>query len=195
MAGFMPHLIRRLQTEFANVDGVKGLLFHIGHDLEDLLEHLASMASMPYVKAFVMEKTDGLNESSLPPLPSNIDPDGAMSANGPRMAGSVASRLRAAVHKAVIQQYRLVDREKAISLYAPFLDLLFAHFAEQRMTERGTWPGLRSGLLPIFTTNYDPAIEVFCSGRFSDYALIDGFKYGASGYLVAAGACTAPWIG
>ena len=99
------------------------------------------------------------------------------------------------VHKAVIQQYRLVDREKAISLYAPFLDLLFAHFAEQRMTERGTWPGLRSGLLPIFTTNYDPAIEVFCSGRFSDYALIDGFKYGASGYLVAAGACTAPWIG
>jgi hypothetical protein len=95
MAGFMPHLIRRLQTEFANVDGVKGLLFHIGHDLEDLLEHLASMASMPYVKAFVMEKTDGLNESSLPPLPSNIDPDGAMSANGPRMAGSVASRLRA----------------------------------------------------------------------------------------------------
>jgi hypothetical protein len=177
MAGFMPLLIRRLRLDFIDVDGVSELLSHVGHDLEELLEQLASMADMPYVKAFIMESSNGPSVGTLPPLPPNIDPHGAMSAKGPRLVYSIASRLRSAVHKAVIQQYGSVAKEQALTLYDPFFDLLFTQFGEPRTLPGRAWPGLRSALLPVFTTNYDPAIEAFCEGNFARYSLTDGFRY------------------
>jgi hypothetical protein len=177
MSGFMPMLTRRLRLDFIDVDGVSELLSHVGHDLEELLEQLASMVDMPYVKAFIMESSNGPSVGPLPPLPPDIDPYGSMSANGPRLVRSIASRLRAAVHKAVIQQYGSVDKEQALALYGPFFDLLFTHFGEPSTLPGAAWPGLRSALLPVFTTNYDPAIEAFCEGGFARYALNDGFRY------------------
>lgn len=177
MSEFMPLLMRRLRLDFADFDGVSELLSHVGHDLEELLEQLAAIADMPYVKAFILESSKGTPLGSSPPLPPNIDPYGAMSATGPRLVGPIASRLRAAVHKAVIQQYGSVDKEQASALYAPFFDLLFTQFWEPTTLPGCALPGLRSAFLPVFTTNYDPAIEAFYERNFAEYSITDGFRY------------------
>src|ERR1017187_770541 len=72
MSEFMPLLIRRLKLDFIDFDGVSDLLSHVGHDLEELLEQLAAIADMPYVKAFILESLTGVPVRSSPPLPPNI---------------------------------------------------------------------------------------------------------------------------
>ena len=59
-----------------------------------------------------------------------------------------AMRLRTTIKHEIIREYRNVDGPKTEEIYKPLLDLLF------RYVDKGQ-------CLPIFTTNYDPAIEEF----------------------------------
>jgi hypothetical protein len=175
MAGFMPKLIESLQARFVHVPGVKDLLSYLSDDLEELLEQLASMANMPFAKAFTIRPYGGAQSASA--AQHDIDP-GEGAVKGASVLGySAPAMLRAAVHKAVIQEYRWVDGSQATALYGPLFELLFTLFGEPSKTQKGVWPGLRSALLPVFTTNYDPAIEAFCERNFTNYSLVDGFKY------------------
>jgi hypothetical protein len=65
----------------------------------------------------------------------------------------------------VIRQYRTVDASKTVELFDGLFECLFSKLDSQKEC------------LVIFTTNYDPAIEVFCKTRYSDYHLCDGFEY------------------
>jgi hypothetical protein len=93
---------------------------------------------------------------------------GTLSEGGNRFGFSLerdmAKHLRIKLKHEIIKEYRNVDSEKAVELYTPLFDVLFRRLA----------PSLA---LPIFTTNYDPAIEEFCNIKYSDYALCDGFEF------------------
>ncbi len=74
-----------------------------------------------------------------------------------------AQSLRTALKHAIIREYRNVDESKTISIYEPLFNLIFNQFDLK--------------MLPVFTTNYDPAIEIFCEREYSNYELCDGFSY------------------
>ena len=82
-----------------------------------------------------------------------------------RIERETAQRLRINVEHAIIQQYRHVDAGATTRLYKPLMDLLFAFLDS------------KSQCLPVFTTNYDPAIEVFCEENHSEFAIHDGFSF------------------
>lgn len=76
-----------------------------------------------------------------------------------------AERLRSRIRHLIIREYRTIDTEKAIKVYQPLFDTIFSH------VDPATQP------LPVFTTNYDLAIEEFCQKQYSDhcsYRLTDG---------------------
>ena len=68
------------------------------------------------------------------------------------------------LRQAIIDEYSIVDQARVQALYGPFLSKLFAV--------------LESKLLPIFTTNYDPAVEHFCEhSPDTKLTLINGFEF------------------
>ena len=75
-----------------------------------------------------------------------------------------AASLRSHIRHAIIQQYRDVDPDKVAEMYRPLLDVVFAHL------------DATSQCLPIFTTNYDLAIETFAKTEYSQYELVDGMN-------------------
>ena len=77
----------------------------------------------------------------------------------------VANSVRHAIEYDIIREYAEVPLEKVTRLYRPLFDLIFARIDPQ------------VHCLPIFTTNYDPAIETFCDAHANEYALTDGFKH------------------
>jgi hypothetical protein len=72
-----------------------------------------------------------------------------------------AEKLRSLIRHSIIREYRTIDTENAIRVYQPLFDTIFAH------VDAATHP------LPVFTTNYDLAIEKFCQEQYS-YDLVDG---------------------
>ena len=76
-----------------------------------------------------------------------------------------AKQLLANLRRDVFEQYRRIENLTAVTpLFAPIFDAIFTY--------------LHSGkhCLPIFTTNYDPAIEEFRRQNTEDYRLDDGFN-------------------
>lgn len=74
-----------------------------------------------------------------------------------------AANLQRNLKHAIIREYRNVDAEKSLEIYRPLFDALF-------QINRKNW-------LPVFTTNYDPAIEDFHQKEYPQYELCDGFQY------------------
>jgi hypothetical protein len=74
-----------------------------------------------------------------------------------------ADALRRSIEYQIIQQYSDISPTPLINLYKPLFDLIFAHVRMEKHC------------LPIFTTNYDTAIEEFCNLN-EDYELVDGFR-------------------
>lgn len=72
-----------------------------------------------------------------------------------------ADKLRSLIRHSIIREYRTIDLAKAVDVYQPLFDTIFSHI------DPATHP------LPIFTTNYDLAIEKFCQQQ-SGYDLVDG---------------------
>lgn len=75
-----------------------------------------------------------------------------------------ASSLRSLIRHSIIREYRVVDVTKVVEVYKPLLDIIFSH------VDSGSY------CLPIFTTNYDLAIESFCEKQWSEYDLVDGME-------------------
>jgi len=78
---------------------------------------------------------------------------------------SNAVNLRSTIEHEVIREYRTVPPETTVKLFEPLFDLVFSHVE----------PGAKC--LPVFTTNYDPAIETFCARKYREYQITDGFHY------------------
>jgi hypothetical protein len=79
-----------------------------------------------------------------------------------------ASKMLADLRKQVFNEYRDIDPGQAKDLVQRFDALLGAAF-------KGVDPGKNP--IVIFTTNYDPAVETFCTdpGKHGEYRLCDGF--------------------
>jgi SIR2-like protein len=77
----------------------------------------------------------------------------------------MATQLLATIKHTIIKEYRNVDETETMHLYDPLFDVLL------HRSVRGKQP------IVIFTTNYDPAIEVYCQQRHNEYNLVDGFAY------------------
>ncbi len=77
---------------------------------------------------------------------------------------SDAENLRSYIRHSIIREYRNIDANKAINVYQPLLDEIFLHLDSA------------NHCLPIFTTNYDLAIESFCELKYSQYVLVDGMQ-------------------
>jgi hypothetical protein len=73
--------------------------------------------------------------------------------------------MRLAIHRSVISEYRTVPQDLTTKIYRPLFDLLFQVIDADQFC------------LPIFTTNYDPAIEQFVMANQDAYELIDGLEY------------------
>jgi hypothetical protein len=72
-----------------------------------------------------------------------------------------AENLRSMIRHAIIQEYRTIDTERTNKAYQPLFDTIFTHL------DAASQP------LPVFTTNYDLAIESFCRSQYA-YELTDG---------------------
>lgn len=69
------------------------------------------------------------------------------------------ARLRSLIRHSIIREYRTIDIERAVAVYRPLFDIIFSHIDSSTCC------------LPIFTTNYDLAIETFCNKQFMQYDL------------------------
>ena len=72
--------------------------------------------------------------------------------------------LRSAIRHEIIREYRVIDGDAACSAYEPLFDLIF------------TYVSPAEHCVPIFTTNYDLAIETLCEKTYSKYALTEGLE-------------------
>jgi hypothetical protein len=75
-----------------------------------------------------------------------------------------AAELQNDLRKRVFDAYKDInDRAQVASLFVPLLDGIFNELNPQKFP------------LVVFTTNYDPAVEMFCQQCSTSYALEDGF--------------------
>jgi hypothetical protein len=93
--------------------------------------------------------------------------EGFISSQAFAIERSTSTKLRTRIKHEIIREYRNVDGAKAVEIYKPLFDTVFMN------AKKGVW-------LPIFTTNYDPAIEEFCDREHPQYELCDGFAYNPS---------------
>jgi len=178
-AGASKPLDKMLMGEFINfLEGEKNYssspLFQAitvkERDLEFLFEELEDWARKTYLGA--MHRVRGQSSSSL----GARRPVGGQSSSSPLdYAGDIiemAAGLLDDLRKDVFQQYRQINEPAAVSpLFNPMFEPIFECIR----------PGKHC--LPIFTTNYDPAIEEFRSQNSDQYLLDDGFeatRYGAN---------------
>ncbi|MCX5817194.1 MAG: SIR2 family protein [Proteobacteria bacterium] len=79
---------------------------------------------------------------------------------------SDAARLRSLIRHSIIREYRTIDVKRTIEVYQPLFDTIFSHVDSAVYC------------LPVFTTNYDLAIESFCNEQAypRHYDLIDGME-------------------
>jgi hypothetical protein len=133
-------------------DDPKSMLAHLrrfrGDDLEAILGELDTIIGLDYA-----ERVEGMAE-----VP------GASQRLHFSLDRATALNLRTKLKHEIIREYRNVDGAKAVEIYRPLFDTVFMN------ARKGAW-------LPIFTTNYDPAIEEFCNREHPQYELCDGFAY------------------
>jgi hypothetical protein len=77
---------------------------------------------------------------------------------------SQIASLRSLLRRSIIREYSTIDTIRAVEAYKPLFDIIFSHIDSSTFC------------LPIFTTNYDPAIEKFCSDQFEQYYYINGME-------------------
>jgi hypothetical protein len=73
-----------------------------------------------------------------------------------------AATLRTVIRHQIIREYRTIDRDAVRSVYEPLFDLIFQYVNPAEHC------------LPIFTTNYDLAIELLCETSLGKYHLTEG---------------------
>jgi hypothetical protein len=119
-------------------------------DLEKILGDLEIFLNLPYLAAFQCN----------PEYQYAAAPD-----EGPIIiTKDEAALLRSTIRHEIIREYRMIDPNAVRSAYEPLLDLVFSY--------------LDSAVhcLPIFTTNYDLAIETLSETLYSTYELTEGLE-------------------
>ena len=82
----------------------------------------------------------------------------------------IAWNLRTEIEYEIVKEYSDIPSSLVMKVYKPFFDLVFSQIDPNRYC------------LPIFTTNYDTAVEEFCYLN-QDYALVDGFMPDGRDYV------------
>jgi hypothetical protein len=119
-----------------------------GGDLEKILGDLETFLNLPYLTSFQCK-----------PAYRNAAANGEGAAT---ITKDEAALLRSAIRHEIIREYRTIDGDAARSVYEPLFDLIF------------TYVDPSEHCVPIFTTNYDLAIETFCEKPYHKYGLTEG---------------------
>ena len=128
-------------------------------DLEYLLEELEDWAEKGYMEGIV-PNLDILG-SILGTLPRG-SPSPASSSSIVLHAGALITLLR----RKVFEAYQdIAEPANVAPLFIPLFDGIFSQLDPQKFP------------LVVFTTNYDPAVEIFCEKCSSTYELVDGFSH------------------
>ena len=149
----MKQFVERLKTTIQPDSG--GNLLHLlaaarGADLEKIMGDLETFLNLPYLNAFQCNP-----EYQYAAAPNK----------GPiTIAKDEAALLRSAIRHEIIREYRQIDGDAVCSVYEPLFDLIF------------TYVNPAEHCVPIFTTNYDLAIETLCEKTYSKYALTEGLE-------------------
>lgn len=77
-----------------------------------------------------------------------------------------AAHLRSFIRHSMIREFRTIDNKRVVDVYQPLFNTIFSHIDPT------------THCLPIFTTNYDLAIEKFCQEQPypHQYDLVDGME-------------------
>ena len=154
----MAQFVARLRNSISMDRGghlLRLLMTARGDDLENILGDLEVFLSLPYLAGVQCDSTyatanDG-NDETTPITPITI-------------TRAEAARLRSTIRHEIIREYRSIDRDAIVAAFEPLLDLVFRYVDGARYC------------LPIFTTNYDLAIETLCAAMGSKYNLEDGLE-------------------
>lgn len=76
-----------------------------------------------------------------------------------------ALRLRWLIRHAIIKEYRDIEIERVLEVYRPLFETLFSFIDPSR------------NCIPVFTTNYDLAIETFCHSAGLEFDLVNGLEH------------------
>lgn len=163
MAEFIKHLAQR------TVLGQEPLFNEIinsetGADLEHLFEELDEWSRKQNYKSTEPLTAEGRNLRFLGMASGDSSgiTSGVEIANVAREASRILNELR----KAVFNEYCNIEdkwREPLVRAFDPVFTVIFDHVNPTKHP------------VPVFTTNYDPAIETFCAEKAPDYVLRDGF--------------------
>lgn len=156
MADFVSKLMKQVHGD--NRQLLEILLKARKPDLEVVMEELETLSKLDYTRTSVF-----IPYPDQKPQPMSGQP-GQLLEITTGLVGEVQSNIK---HQ-IIREYRDIDENSVTECYGPIFDAIFESVSREKYC------------LPIFTTNYDSAIEVFCADK-EDYALTDGFT-GAGGF-------------
>jgi hypothetical protein len=123
------------------------------HDLEHLLQQIDELTTKD-VALWSSDQELGTGTRTLSGL--RLEPPGI-----PSMAEDLGKRIRRSIYNAYGQ---IQDRARVVKVLTPLFDKLIRRMAEL------------SRPLVIFTTNYDPAVEIYSEECLPDHPLVDGFE-------------------
>jgi SIR2-like domain len=118
------------------------------NDLEKILGDLEVFLNLPYLTAVQCD--------------SKYQDTAALAEGDTTITRDEAALLRSAIRHEIIREYRVIDHNAVQIVYEPLFDLIFRYVDPV------------GHCLPIFTTNYDLAIERFCEPLYSKYDLTEG---------------------
>jgi hypothetical protein len=145
-----------------------------GSDLEAVLEDLQELTRLSYVTSFATRTIDQqataarISSQFMPGEERQFPVDDSPVFKPVDFNRLIVLAALMKLREAIIVQYATVDESRVHVLCEPLLSKVFA--------------GTENKLLPIFTTNYEPAIEHFCEhDRQARMHLINGFDLRGSG--------------
>ena len=149
MAQFVEKLKRTIQAD-SGLNLLHLLATARNADLEKILGDLEVFLNLPYLAAFECN----------PEYKYVAAPD-----EGPiTITKGEAALLRSKIRHEIIREYRVIDSNAVRSAYEPLFDLVFSYVD----------PAVHC--VPIFTTNYDLAIERLCETLYQKYELTEGLE-------------------
>lgn len=154
----MKEFVSKLKKESSHYSEGRLLLLTAAardNDLERILNDIETFLNIPYASSLKYDPVF---------LQAKYDPTGG-AIEEISLQREDAAQLRHIIRHRIIQEYRQIDAKKAAEVYEPLFEVIFS----------AVDPALHC--LPIFTSNYDLAIETFCKSRYSDYDLTDGLEH------------------
>jgi hypothetical protein len=154
----MKEFVSKLKQESGHYPEGKLLLLTAAardDDLELILNDIETFLNIPYVSSLSYDPVF---------LQAKYDPTGK-EIEEISLQREDAAQLRHIIRHRIIQEYRDIDAKKVAEVYGPLFDVIFSALD----------PALHC--LPIFTSNYDLAIETFCKSQYSGYELTDGLDH------------------